>query len=308
MKKNHLPIFALLAIACALAGCGKQATATDNAPVAEKVTIASAPEGMVYIPTGSFQMGTEDGLPYEGPVHTVSVEAFWMDAREVTNFEFARFVEATGYRTESEKWGWSAVFDQKAGEWKRVDGADWRHPEGPRSDIRKRMNHPVVHVSWNDAAAYSEWAGKRLPTEAEWEWAARGGMTGKTYAWGEEMNPGGKFMANYWQGKWPTGDTAADGFRGLSPVASFPPNGYKLFDMTGNAWEWTADWFSYETYESGEKENPQGPKEGRERVMRGGSFLCNEHFCSGYRVAARNKNTPDSAAVNLGFRCARSIR
>lgn len=298
----------MIVVTFSLAGCSKRASAINTDSPVPKAAPVSPPQGMVYIPAGSFQMGTEDGLPYEGPVHEVSVEAFWMDAHEVTNAEFARFVEATGHRTDSEKWGWSAVFDQKSGQWKRVDGADWRHPEGVSSNIRKRMNYPVVHVSWNDAATYAHWAGKRLPTEAEWEWAARGGMTGKTYAWGEEINPGGKFMANYWQGKWPVGDTAADGFKGLSPVETFPPNGYKLFDMTGNAWEWTADWFSYESYESDETENPRGPAEGRERVMRGGSFLCNEHFCSGYRVAARNKNTPDSAAINLGFRCVRSIQ
>ncbi len=268
-------------------------------PAASGITAPSpVPEGMVRIRGGRFAMGTETGMPYEGPVHEVEVKEFLIDAKEVTNADFEKFVAATGYRTEAEKWGWAGVFNQRTGEWEPVKGADWRHPDGPHDSISARMTAPVVQVSWNDAVAYAKWAGKRLPSEAEWEFAARGGLVGKPYAWGDELTPGKKFQANYWQGDWPAGNTAADGYRGVAPVGSFPPNGYGLFDMTGNAWEWTADWFA--PYGEG-----QPPANGTEKVIRGGSFLCSEHFCTGYRVAARNKNTPDSATNNMGFRCAR---
>jgi formylglycine-generating enzyme required for sulfatase activity len=260
---------------------------------------------MVRIPGGRLRMGTSDGFPYEGPVHEVEVAPLLMDRYEVTNAEFERFVQATHCRTDSERYGWTAVFDQQAGEWRKADGADWRHPEGPDSDISGRMKDPVVQVSWNDAAAYARWAGKRLPTEAEWEWAARGGLRDMTYPWGNELRPGGKFQANYWQGPWPAGNTAEDGFKALAPVGSFLPNGYGLYDMVGNAWEWVADWYADDAYHESATRDPRGPKEGTERVIRGGSFLCNDSYCVGYRVAARNKNTPESATNNTGFRCAR---
>src|SRR6266508_230029 len=255
---------------------------------------------MVRIPAGRLVMGAEGGPPSKEPLREVAVRSFQMDKHEVTNAAFARFVAATGYRTEAEKSGWACVFDRQVGRWRRVAGADWRRPEGPGSDIRQRQQHPVVQVSWNDAAAYAQWAGKRLPSEVEWEWASRGGLSGKTYAWGDELKPGGRLMANYWHGAWPAGDTGADGFKGTAPVASFPANGYGLTDVAGNVWEWTADWYAPDTYR-----NPGPAPTGEERVVRGGSFLCSRQFCTGLRAAARHKNLPESATSDIGFRCAR---
>jgi len=290
-----------------VAGCMLLWLAAACAPSPHKgaATDPAAPEGMVRIPAGRFHMGTADAFPYEAPVHEVEVASFLIDTHEVTNADFERFAAATGYHSEAEQYGWSAVFDQKTGEWRKVDGADWRHPEGPSSTIAGRTSHPVVQVSWNDAAAYAKWAGKRLPTEAEWERAARGGLEDKTYPWGNDLKPQGKFRANYWQGAWPVGNTSEDGFAELAPVGSFPANGYGLYDMVGNAWEWVADWYADDAYRSTASRDPRGPDAGTERVIRGGSFLCNDSYCVGYRVAARNKNTPDSATNNTGFRCAR---
>lgn len=248
-------------------------------------------------------MGASDGMPYEGPVHQVTVESFWMDTHEVTVADFSRFVTATGYVTEAEQFGWSLVFSIEHGAWQKVDGANWRHPDGPGS--QGAQTEPVTQVSWNDANAYARFVGKRLPTEAEWEYAARGGLVGKTYAWGEDLRPEGKPVANWWQGHFPTRDTGEDSFRGRAPVGSFAPNGYGLFDMAGNVWEWCADWFDPNTYTIRKTvaENPTGPAQGKERVIRGGSWMCSENFCSNYRVAARSHATPDSGLNNLGFRC-----
>lgn len=259
---------------------------------------------MVFVKGGAFLMGTEGGMPYEGPVHRVSVDSFWMDRYEVTNAEFKKFVDAAGYVTEAEKLKSAGVFDAQKQEWALLDGADWRHPEGPGSSVEGRMKHPVVHVSWNDAQAYARWAGKRLPSEAEWEWAARGGLTGSEYAWGDEFTHKGKLMANTWQGIFPVSDEGIDGFQSTAPVGSFPPNGYGLFDISGNVWEWTADWFSEDYYQkANDARNPKGPAKGSERVLRGGSWLCSVNYCTGYRVAARQKTAPDSGLNNLGFRC-----
>lgn len=260
---------------------------------------------MVWIEGGSFQMGTTDGMPFEGPVHEVTVNSFWMDKYEVTVANFAKFIEATSYVTEAEQFGWSVVFTEEHGAWQKVEGANWRQPDGPGSQAAP--NEPVTQVSWNDADAYARFVGKRLPTEAEWEYAARGGLIGKTYAWGDELRPGGKPVANWWQGHFPTRDTGEDGFRGRAPVGSFAPNGYGLFDMAGNVWEWCSDWFAPDTYtiRKAVAENPAGPDGGKERVIRGGSWMCSENFCSNYRVAARSQATPDSGLNNLGFRCVR---
>lgn len=269
-------------------------------------TAARPRAGMVHIPGGTFEMGAaaKDGdamvMPHEGPVHLVAVESFWMDATEVTVAQFARFVAATRYKTDAEKFGWSAVFSAGQARWMRVDGADWRHPAGPGSNARS--DDPVVHVSWNDATAYAKWLGHRLPTEAEWEYAARGGLAGKTYSWGDALNPGGKAMANWWQGHFPERDSGKDGFRGLAPAASFPPNGYGLYDTTGNVWEWVSDWWGEDYYARSPKRDPRGPGSGSERAMRGGSYLCSENFCSNYRVAGRSHATPDSTLSNVGFR------
>jgi formylglycine-generating enzyme required for sulfatase activity len=265
------------------------------------------PPGMVLIPGGEFSMGTEHGMPFEGPVHRVRVPAFFMDRYEVSNREFEGFVKATGYVTEAEKQGWSGVFDPKRGEWTSPKGADWRHPEGPESEITDRMDHPVVHVSWDDAVAYARWAGKRLPTEAEFERAARGKREGAEFAWGNAQKPGGRYRANTWQGHFPEHDTGGDGFRAIAPVGQFPPNDFGLYDIVGNVWEWTADWFAPYPETSGVAVDPKGPTEGEEKVIRGGSWLCAANYCAGYRVGARQKTPHDSGLNNLGFRCVRSV-
>ncbi|WP_031466335.1 formylglycine-generating enzyme family protein [Sciscionella sediminilitoris] len=262
---------------------------------------------LVSLPGGTFLMGTEDtdGFPddAEGPVREVSVAAFAIEPYCVTNARFAEFVDASGYRTEAERFGWSYVFarflpgalrkesprPEQTPWWCGVAGAYWRYPEGPGSELDGRWDHPVVHISWQDAQAYCAWAGRRLPTEAEWEYAARGGLSQARYPWGEELTPGGEHRCNIWQGKFPVRDTGEDGYRGTAPVDAFSPNGFGLYNTSGNVWEWCADWF----------DGSQGA-----RAMRGGSYLCHESYCNRYRVAARTANTPDSSSGNLGFRCA----
>jgi sulfatase modifying factor 1 len=254
----------------------------------------------------------------ETPVHPVRLDAFRMDATAVTNAQFATFVKDTGYVTGAEEFGVSAVFhlafqgdpsdvvNRAAGTpwWLAVRGASWRSPEGPGSDVGGRQNHPVVHVSWCDAQAYAAWAGKRLPTEAEWEYAARGGLAGARFAWGDELTPRGRWMCNIWQGTFPTANTVEDGFLTTAPAKSYPPNGFGLSSMAGNVWEWCADWFSPTYYASSPPYDPQGPDDGEQRVMRGGSYLCHHSYCHRYRVAARSSNTPESTSANIGFRCA----
>ena len=258
---------------------------------------------MLLIKGGKFLMGTEDGMSYEAPVHEVTVKSFWMDRHEVTLDEFSMFVSVTGYKTDAEKFGWSGAFNLKTGEWKKTKGANWRHPDGPGSEAAS--SEPVCQVSWNDATAYAKWAGKRLPTEAEWEYAARGGLEQKKYSWGDELRPGGKPVANWWQGSFPDQNTGEDGFIGRAPVESFPPNGFGLYDVTGNVWEWCADWYKDDYYVKSGRDDPRGPDDGKERVIRGGSWMCAENFCTNYRVAARSQATPDSGLNNLGFRCVR---
>jgi formylglycine-generating enzyme required for sulfatase activity len=264
---------------------------------------ANPPQDMVKIEAGPFRMGTAGGLPFEGPVHEVKVDAFWIDRHAVTVAAFAAFVKVTGYRTEAEREGWSGVFDIAVGEWKPTRGADWRHPEGPGS--KAAADEPVVQVSWDDAVAYASWAGKRLPTEAEWEKAARGGLVGKTYSWGDTLRPGGRYLANFWQGTFPAHNTVADGYLRRAPVGRFPPNGYGLYDMTGNVWEWCADIWDPDYYSRSPRDNPKGAATGTERVIRGGSWMCAENYCRGFRVAARNHTPHDSGLTNLGFRCVR---
>lgn len=276
----------------------------------------------VLVPAAEFAMGDafDEGYPADGetPVHPVRLPAYRMDETAVTNAMFATFVKQTGYVTEAEELGVSAVFhlavdaddadvQGRVGDvpwWLVVRGADWRHPDGPRSDIQRRQNHPVVHVTWNDAQAYCRWAGKRLPTEAEWERAARGGLPGARYAWGDELTPGGQHRCNIWQGDFPRINTAEDGYLTTAPVKSYRPNGLGLWNTAGNVWEWCADWFSPGYYAVGETDDPRGPQTGDRRVMRGGSYLCHHSYCNRYRVAARSSNTPDSASGNTGFRCA----
>jgi formylglycine-generating enzyme len=275
---------------------------------------------MVSLPGGVFVVGSDDQFVYpedgENP-REVELGAFMIDSCAVSNREFAEFVAATAYVTEAERFGWSFVFGgllpddfpptrgvAAAPWWRQVHGADWRHPEGPQSDVGERPDHPVVHVSFNDARSYCAWAGKRLPTEAEWEFAARGGLDRATFPWGDELEPGGEHRMNVWQGRFPDENTLADGYFGTSPVDAFAPNGYGLYNVTGNVWEWTADWFDPSFRPQDRRKDPAGPPTGTRKVQKGGSHLCHASYCRRYRVAARQGNEPDSSAGNLGFRCA----
>jgi sulfatase modifying factor 1 len=277
---------------------------------------------MVRLPGGEFHMGSVDRFAYpddgEGPLRRIRLDPFWIDACAVSNAEFARFVDATAYVTEAERFGWSFVFAgllpddfpptrgvANAPWWRQVEGADWRRPEGPGSGLETRESHPVVHVSWNDAQAYSAWAGVRLATEAEWEYAARGGLERKAFPWGDELEPDDEHRMNVWQGIFPGENTLEDGYLGTCPVDEFPPNGYGLHNATGNVWEWCSDWFSLDFHIRDKRTNPRGPRRGERRSTRGGSYLCHASYCRRYRVAARNSLTPDSTTGNTGFRCVR---
>jgi formylglycine-generating enzyme len=281
-------------------------------------------ERMIALPGGTFLMGTEnpEGFPQdgEGPVRPVTLDPFFIDTYPVTNELFHRFILATGYQTEAERYGWSFVFwshipkanfydlveDTVAGSpwWCNVPGAQWSAPEGPGSDISKRGKHPVVHVTWNDAQAFCGWSGQCLPTEAQWEYAARGGLVQKIYPWGDKLRPNGEYRCNIWQGEFPKHDTGDDGYAGTSPVDAFPPNDFGIYSITGNTWEWCGDWFDAEFHRGSQQQlNPQGPPEGNARVMKGGSFLCHKSYCNRYRVGARSSNTEDSSSSNVGFRC-----
>jgi formylglycine-generating enzyme len=312
---------------------------------------SNAPPGMVWIPGGEFTMGTDDeaGWPDEKPAHRARVNGFWMDVTEVTNAQFREFVEATGYVTTAEKppdvdeilrqlppgtappekdklVPGSLVFTPPPGKvslkdfsqwWRWTPGASWRRPEGPGSDLDGRDDHPVVHVSWDDAAAYARWAGKRLPTEAEWEFAARGGLDGKPYAWGDERPTDAH--ANLWQGEFPHTNTKADGWERTAPVKSFAPNGYGLYDVAGNVWEWCSDWYQRDLYQTrsgkGVIDNPSGPARSLDRArpftpqraQRGGSFLCHDAYCTRYRPSARHGCSPDTGMSHVGFRCAMTL-
>ncbi len=326
-----------------------------NGPFADTVLGTPAaptppPAGMVWIPGGEFSMGCLDprALPHGGPdpmadarpVHRVRVSGFWMDATEVTNKQFAAFVAATGYVTVAERTpraedfpsappenlvAGSVVFtppaepvplDDHLRWWAYVKGADWRHPSGPDSTIEGHDDEPVVHVAFEDAEAYARWAGKRLPTEAEWEFAARGGLTGSAYPWGDEFLPNGRWMANTWQGRFPGENTGDDGYPGLAPVGRFPANLYGLHDMSGNVWEWCSDWYRPDTYAKAAATgsvaiDPRGPDSSfdplepgqAKRVQRGGSYLCSEQYCARYIVGTRGKGEISSATNHIGFRC-----
>ena len=316
-------------------------------------SIAASPshEGMVRIRGGEFSMGMADprGSDHGGteamedarPVHRVAVRGFWIDRTDITNAQFARFVKATGYVTVAERpliptdfpgvplerlRPGAIVFTQPehpvslsdpSGWWSYVPGANWRHPLGPASSIAGRDTDPVVQVAYDDAAAYAAWAGKRLPSEAEWEFAARGGLDGKLYAWGDTLTPGGRWMANIFQGQFPVRNSRQDGFTGIAPVGTFPPNGYGLSDMSGNVWQWVSDWYRPDYYaqlssHGGVSTDPRGPRDSwdpaepgiAKRVQRGGSFLCTDQYCTRFMVGARGRGEPGSASNHVGFRCA----
>ncbi len=309
---------------------------------------------MVWIPGGEFSMGSDDegetlcsisGVTKDAqPIHRVYVDGFWMDKTAVTNEKFEQFTKATGYVTIAERAPSKEEFPTAPPEnlvagsvvftppdhpvslnnhfqwWNYVKGANWRHPLGPDSDIKGKDKYPVVHIAYDDAVAYAKWAGKRLPTEAEWEFAARGGLSGKLFSWGDELKPDGKWMANIYQGAFPLKDTGEDGFAGLAPVAQFPANGYGLFDMAGNVWEWCSDWYRADYYEhlvqtGGVARNPRGPSSPfdpsepseQKRVQRGGSFLCTYQYCSRYMVGTRGKGEVNTGCNHLGFRCVKAV-
>lgn len=315
---------------------------------------AHAPEGMVWIPGGTFSMGGINpvGMQHGGggsmsdarPVHRVAVDPFWMDATEVTNAQFAQFVMATGYITVAERKPTKEEFPGVPEEalvagsivfsappngvalndytqwWQYVPGANWQHPTGPQSSIKGKEDVPVVHIAWEDAAAYAAWAGKRLPTEAEWEFAARGGKKGQLYPWGNALQPEAQWAANIFQGNFPNNDVAADGYAGLAPVKQFAPNAYGLYDVSGNVWEWCADWYTPDYYQTLAKEgiakNPKGPQTSfdpaepgaQKKVQRGGSFLCTDQYCTRYMVGTRGKSEWRSATNHAGFRCVKDAK
>ena len=303
-----------------------------------------APDGMVWIPGGEFWMGADE-FPDAQPWHRVYVDGFWMDRTEVTNDQFEKFVKATGYVTIAERTPRAEDFPGASPEnlvagsvvfsppnhpvklndhfqwWSYIDGANWRHPEGPKSSLKGRGRYPAVHIAYEDARAYAKWAGKRLPTEAEFEFAQRGGLDRKPYSWGDELNPGGKFMANTFQGHFPDKNTADDGYAAAAPVGSFPPNAYGLFDMAGNIWEWTSDWYRPDYYrvlvaKGTPAGNPQGPADSfdpsepgvKKKVHKGGSFLCTDQYCARYIAGGRGKGEPDTGTNHLGFRLVRDAR
>lgn len=323
--------------------------AADTAAITtgDSANVEEPPAGMVWIPGSTFRMGSDNPqFPDEHPAHAVTLDGFWIDETPVTNAQFREFVDATGYKTIAERKPkredfagqvaditqipeenlvagsicFNSSFDPKTLRkdhplwpyqvWKYVGGANWHQPEGPGSSIDERLDHPVVHVSWEDAMAYARWKGRRLPTEAEWEFAARGGLEGAEYPWGNERNPDGEWRINIWQGEFPLKNRGDDGFQQTSPVKAFPPNGYGLFDMSGNVWEWCYDWYQPDYYRQSPSRNPVGPTESFDpqeptipkRVQRGGSFMCSDNYCIGYRVAARMKGDPQSGSFHAGFR------
>lgn len=338
----------LLSSPLIFAACEDDLKSAPAAPAAQTSSAAPAlasgpqapPPGMKWIPGGTFEMGSDE-KPHEGPVHKVTVEGFWLDETEVTNAQFAAFVKATGHVTTAEKVPKPEDFPPEVREdlkpellkaganhfkmspapvpldnplqwWEYKIGSNWRQPDGPGSSIAGKDNYPVVCISFTDAEAYAKWAGKRLPTEAEWERAARGGLERQKYVWGAEFRPGGKWMSNIWQGDFPVKDLAEDGFHGPAPVKSYPPNGYGLYDMSGNVWEWCQDWYSETYYANSPSYNPrntvpdsQNPAGAPARVIRGGSWLCNDCYCEAYRAAGRQETTPDTASNHAGLRCAK---
>lgn len=359
-----LILLALLSSSAVAAWCLLSPPLTAESSKPKPVEVAEkeprpAPPGMVWIPSGKFLMGSRDGKDDEKPVHEVELSGFWMNSTEVTNAEFQRFTDATGYVTIAEKTpkredfegladvslikdedlvAGSICFNPKFDRdlvkqlrdsqgnvnwpyavWMMQKGANWRHPHGPESDIQDKANHPVVHIAWPDAVAYCEWAGKRLPTEAEFEYASRGGLQQMEYPWGDKLQDGDRWPLNIWQGEFPEEHNVRDGFEMTAPVKTFRPNGYGLYDMSGNVWQWTQDWYRPDTYAldaaRGVVANPTGPDRSLDprtegepaRVLRGGSYLCNDSYCRGYRVSARSPGAPDTGTSHVGFRTVMTV-
>lgn len=358
MKKYTVVTASVLIISACGQNTSRKDLASDSTSLQKAENISDelakfkTPEGMVFIPSGTFKMG--GNKPQNDVAYGVYIDGFYMDANEVTNEQFARFVKATGYKTVAERpinWeelkkqlppgtpkpddkmllpGSLVFFPSKKIEnlyditqwWTWTTGADWKHPSGPESSIKGLENHPVVHIAYEDAEAYAKWAGKRLPTEAEWEYACRGGKSNHTYAWGDQLAPDGKYLANYFQGTFPNNNTKQDGFEGSAPVKNYPANEFGLYDMIGNVWEWTSDWYTQEIHQvnkstavGGVCHNPSGPSKSNDpadpytprRVTKGGSFLCSEMYCSNYKPDARMSTAFDSGQSHLGFRCVKDL-
>ncbi len=336
------PINDKASVAAAKENCVACKAPSRLTAVASTVSVATNTEPgkdeMVWIPGGTFQMGSND-FPDSRPIHAVTVDGFYMVEHEVTNAQFEKFVNATGYKTVSERpldpkdypgvpaeklAPGSAVFsppshkvslDNPMQWWEYINGADWRHPQGPGSTIKGHENEPVTQISYVDAEAYAKWAGKRLPTEAEWEFAARGGKGNSRYYWGNELKPEGKWVANIFQGSFPDANTTEDGYKTVAPVKSFKPNAYGLYDMDGNVWEWCEDFYRTDYYKNSTAKNPKGPADSFDpeepgavkRVQRGGSFLCSDQYCIRYKAGSRGKGEVSSASNNLGFRCVKDV-
>ncbi|RZK73599.1 MAG: formylglycine-generating enzyme family protein [Pedobacter sp.] len=331
-------IFLTFALGLFIFSCGRLSKEEPNDSSETRKAVAK--DGMVLVKAGTFTMGSEDpSFADAQPLHQVTLSSFWMDEHEVTNEQFAKFVAATGYKTVAEREidpkdfpgipleslvPGSAVFsppspstqvslDDPLQWWKYVNGASWKHPFGTDSEAAAKK--PVVHISYTDAEAYAKWAGKRLPTEAEWEYAARAGKEQQTYYWGTELKPSGKWKANIFQGRFPNGDTKEDGHQGVADVKSYPANAFGLYDMDGNVWEWCADYYRPDYYRSSASKNPTGPKDSYDpqepglvkRVQRGGSFLCSDEYCNRYKAGSRGKGEINSASNNLGFRCVKDV-
>lgn len=335
MCHSYKIIISLLVLSVLQYSCKNQKTATQ--PEAAIISVTDSVK-MVWIPDGTFTMGSTAFTDAQ-PLHEVKISGFYMDEHEVTNAQFEKFVQATGYVTVAEQPINPADFPNVPAEnlrpgsavfcapqhavplhnplewWQYIGDANWRQPFGPKSDLKGRENEPVVHVCYEDAVAYAQWAGKRLPTEAEWEYAARAGANYGSYYWGNELKPGGKWVANIYQGSFPNNNIAEDGFKETAPVKSYPPNTYGLYDMEGNVWEWCHDFYRPDSYTTEKATNPKGPDNSYDpdepgaikRVQRGGSFLCTDQYCNRYKAGSRGKGEIKSAANNLGFRCVKDI-
>jgi formylglycine-generating enzyme len=300
-------------LAATVLTCGMGLSSSQNVTVGQATPPSSTArlperERMIRVPGGEFLMGTPRPSPDDQrPVHQVQLAPFWLDATHVTNLEFRKFVDATNHRTTAEERGWSLMLDHEHGNWQKIEGVNWRHPAGPESSLAGKENFPVVHVSWYDAVAFATWASKRLPTEAEYEFAARGGLSDSPFPWGRKLVPNRQLQANYWQGKFPLMNLQQDGYFEVAPTKTFSPNPYGLYDMAGNVTSWCLDWYAKDAYGSHAAEDPHGPDTGTERVLRGGSWASTAEPGAGLHVGDRQSAPPDETSSHIGFRCARDV-